>query len=447
MNKNYYAIYYIDFGKYDIVDSLEESNRLRTGKNNITKKFSSEEEAKEWLEKCNNNEIKSIEQKKKYYAIYFREDNTTFISSNFIEVDTLIRSKLNYCRKFSSKEEAEKWLEKVKIAGKDVVPVKKNKGKQYYGIYFHEDNSTLILTNSKEVQFRIYGRSNLCRKFSTKKEAEEWLNNVKLHQNDVLITPENEKKYAVFLPDTREEFVVDSKEKAELITRNKQFFWKKVNDEKKAEEWLFYLRNSGRFYYAVFFLDDLTSFITSDIKLKDRFIENRSHILKVFQVFFEADKWTKNMKKSYIKEYENFFKEDSIFFDVGTGRRLGAEVRVTNHLGNPLLYELDEYKDKLNQFGNYNLGHIEDINYGELYGLYLALLLSKKRNVKRIIGDSITVINDWKSGKVLSNKLSQKIIDLIKEVRSLRDEFELLGGEIQYIPGGINAADLGFHED
>ena len=75
------------------------------------------------------------------------------------------------------------------------------------------------------------------------------------------------------------------------------------------------------------------------------------------------------------------------------------------------------------------------------------MLLSKKRNVKRIIGDSITVINDWKSGKVLSNKLSQKIIDLIEEVRSLRDEFELLGGEIQYIPGGINAADLGFHED
>ena len=46
MNKDYYAIYYIDSGKYDIVDSLEEANELRTGKNNITKKFSSEEEAK-----------------------------------------------------------------------------------------------------------------------------------------------------------------------------------------------------------------------------------------------------------------------------------------------------------------------------------------------------------------------------------------------------------------
>ncbi len=235
MDKNYYAIYYIDSGKYDIVDSLEGFNELRKGKNNISKKFSSEEEAKEWLEKCSNNEIKNIEQKKKYYAIYFREDNTTFISSNFSEVNTLIHSKLNYCRKFSSKEEAEEWLEKVKIAGKDVPPTKKNKQKIYYGIYFQENKSTLILKNPKDVQYRVYGKSNLCRKFSTKEEAEKWLNNVKIHQKDILVTPENEKKYAIFLPDTREEFVVDSKEKVELIIKGKQFFWKKVNDEKKAE--------------------------------------------------------------------------------------------------------------------------------------------------------------------------------------------------------------------
>ena len=448
MNKDYYAIYYIDSNKYDIVDSLEESNKLRKGKNNISKKFSSEEKAKEWLEKCNNNEIKSIEQKKKYYAIYFREDNTTFISSNFSEVDTLIRSKLNYCRKFSSKEEAEEWLEKVKIVGKDVPPTKKNKQKIYYGIYFYENNSTLILKNPKDIQYRVYGKSNLCRKFSSKEETEKWLNNVKIHQKDILVTPENEKKYAIFLPDTREEFVVDSKEKAELIIKGKQFFWKKVNDEKKAEEWLFYLRNSGRFYYAVFFLDDLTSFITSDIQLKDRFIENRSHILKVFQVFFEADKWTKNMKKLYTKEKESLFKNDTLFFDSGTGRGLGTEVRITDYLGNSLLHELEYYKDKLNQFGNYNLGKdIKDNNYGELYGLYLALLLANQKNIKKISGDSSTVINDWKPGKLLSNKLNKDILDLIEKVRTLRNIFEMFGGEIHFIPGGINPADLGFHED
>lgn len=387
MNKDYYAIYYIDSGKYDIVDSLEEANELRTGKNNITKKFSSEEEAKEWLEK-------------------------------------------------------------VKIAGKDVPPLKKKKQKIYYGIYFQENKSTLILKNPKDVQYRVYGKSNLCRKFSTKEEAEKWLNNVKIHQKDILVTPENEKKYAIFLPDTREEFVVDSKEKAELIIKNKQFFWKKVNDEKKAEEWLFYLRNSGRFYYAVFFLDDLTSFITSDIKLKDRFIENRSHILKVFQVFFEADKWTKNMKKLYTKEKESLFKNDTIFFDSGTGRGLGTEVRITDYLGNSLLHELEYYKDKLNQFGNYNLGNnIADNNYGELYGLYLALLLANQKNIKKISGDSSTVINDWKTGKPLSNKLNKDILDLIEKVRTLRNIFEMFGGEIHFIPGGINPADLGFHED
>ena len=62
-------------------------------------------------------------------------------------------------------------------------------------------------------------------------------------------------------------------------------------------------------------------------------------------------------------------------------------------------------------------------------------------------GDSSTVINDWKTGKPLSNKLNKDILDLIEKVRTLRNIFEMFGGEIHFIPGGINPADLGFHED
>ena len=92
------------------------------------------------------------------------------------------------------------------------------------------------------------------------------------------------------------------------------------------------------------------------------------------------------MKKLYTKEKESLFKNDTLFFDSGTGRGLGTEVRITDYLGNSLLHELEYYKDKLNQFGNYNLGKdIKDNNYGELYRTLFSFITCKSKEYKKNI--------------------------------------------------------------
>lgn len=384
MVKKYYAIYYVQKNTFVIVTSSERADKLKKGKANLSKKFLSENEALKWIEKCKKNEFQHIEKQKKYYAVYLKNEKNTYILTNLEEVKNIIDSTPNYCRKFKTRLEAEKWLEEVKIAQKDIVPKKISNNKKYY---------------------------------------------------------------AIFLPDTKEEFIVNTEKEAEKIIKDKKFLWKKIKGKNKALEWLKYMKNSGKIYYAVFFLDDLTSFVTFEITLMEKFVQNREYITRYFDMFFDADRWIKNMKKLYVKGIESLFNENSIFFDCGTGRGIGAEVRVSDYMGNSILDKLDEYKNHLNQFGNYNLGEIKDSNYGELYGLYLALLIAIEKNIKVIAGDSKTVIEEWSLGKNIKEKLNSDIKKLIPKVIDLRKDFENIGGEIKYINGGLNPADLGFHKN
>ena len=64
---------------------------------------------------------------------------------------------------------------------------------------------------------------------------------------------------------------------------------------------------------------------------------------------------------------------------------------------------------------------------------------------KKIFGDSRLVIDYWSKGFV-NNKLQEKTIKLSKEVSELRKDFENIGGEIKFIKGDYNPADLGFHK-
>ena len=136
---------------------------------------------------------------------------------------------------------------------------------------------------------------------------------------------------------------------------------------------------------------------------------------------------------------------DGIYFDAGTGRGRGVEVRLTDYDGNPLLYKILD-KSKINEFGNYYLSEGRTNNFGELVGMFAALKYAKKYNVKKISGDSNLIIEYWSKGKYNFRELPEDTVNLIKKVVLLRKEFEKENGVIKKISGDINPADLGFHK-
>ena len=388
---------------------------------------------------------------KNYYGVYFIKDKSTFILEDKNELNLQTYGRSNLCRKFSTKEEAEEWLKQVKEQEKNLSP--DNKSERYYAIYYVETNTFDIVTSPEEAQKLRKGKHNLSKKFSSKEKAEKWLKQVQKQEKNLSPDNKSERYYAIYYVETNTFDIVTSPEEAQKLRKGKHNLSKKFSSKEKAEEWFKIVKDKKEnillnikkeVYYAILFLDNFDSLITNDNEEKDRIILNRKYVLKSFNCELECKLWIRIMKDYHKKNYNCFFNDTTIFFDSGTGRGIGTEVRVTDYLGNSLLYELDEYKEKINQFGNYNLGNVDN-NYGELYGLYFALLLSKKRNIKRIVGDSMTVILHW--NKEIKNKinLSKNTIDLIEIVRDLRFKFELLGGEIHYISGDFNPADLGFH--
>ena len=453
MAKNYYGVYFIKDKSTFILEDKNELNLQTYGRSNLCRKFSTKEEAEKWLKQVKEQEknLSPDNKSERYYAIYYVKTNIFDIVTSLEQAQKLRKGKYNLSKKFSSKEKAEEWLEIVKDKKENVFLPKKKE--RYYAIYYVETNTFDIITSLEQAQKLRKGKHNLSKKFSSKEKAEEWLKQVKEQEKNLSPDNKSERYYAIYYVETNTFDIVTSPEEAQKLRKGKHNLSKKFSSKEKAEEWLKIVKDKKgnillnikkEVYYAILFLDNFDSLIINDNEEKDRIILNRKYVLKSFNCELECKLWIRIMKDYHKKNYNCFFNDTTIFFDSGTGRGIGTEVRVTDYLGNSLLYELDEYKEKINQFGNYNLGNVDN-NYGELYGLYFALLLSKKRNIKRIVGDSMTVILHW--NKEIKNKinLSKNTIDLIEIVRDLRFEFELLGGEIHYISGDFNPADLGFH--
>ncbi len=136
-----------------------------------------------------------------------------------------------------------------------------------------------------------------------------------------------------------------------------------------------------------------------------------------------------------------------IYFDSGTGRGKGVEIRVVNE---KRISILDKILDKslINEYGNHYVKNFQGIsnNFGELLALYAALKIALKENITNIFGDSKLIIDYWSKGIYNSKKLKQITINLIKKTVELRKKFEEQGGKISFIPGNENIADLGFHK-
>jgi len=135
--------------------------------------------------------------------------------------------------------------------------------------------------------------------------------------------------------------------------------------------------------------------------------------------------------------------ESGIYFDAGTGRGIGVEVKVTDEFGKNLLSLLLP-AEQINAHGNYLAPEGSTNNYGELMGCYIALKISLNEGKKCIFGESKLIIDYWSKG-MIKKEVAEKTIKLARLVTELRREFELKGGKIRHISGDINPADLGFH--
>ena len=173
---------------------------------------------------------------------------------------------------------------------------------------------------------------------------------------------------------------------------------------------------------------------------------------KGFPTQKEADDWlsagaryeNKALKK---KIQQSSLPQNAIFFDAGTGRGVGTEVRVTDRAGTPLTFMALE-KDQVTPEGNLLLSDKTN-NYGELMGCYLALQIAETLDCKVIMGDSRLVVDYWSKG-YLRRETAGKDPDLqrlVHEVKKLRRTFEARGGAVKHVSGSINPADLGFHKD
>lgn len=456
----YYAIFFPLTKEHLIVDNYIEADSHRKGVYNLTEKFETKKKALEWIEKLKNGEIKLPEKKKVYYAVYLKKEKEGMILTDSQEVTKTIYKKTSFCKKFSSEEEGLEWLENIKKDRLAIVNESKSsssdnnisaKHKKYYAIFFKDTKEKKILTDPEEVNSILYKSSYLCRKFVAEEEAKRWLEIVAEKEQDInpkKIPKELKKKhYAVYFPENRESFITDFFEKVNIAINDEKGVFKGFINEKDAFEWLEQCKTERRICYAIFLVEELKSLIVFDLEMQKNFTKDRVNITRIFDTVNEADRWLRNMEQNYIIDMKNLLKEDTIFFDVGTGRGIGAEVCVSDYMGNPIIEKLSEYKNSLNGYGNYNLGKINNIMYGELFGLYLALLISKENNkYKKIAGDNLGVINNWSKGEKISSKISSEEKELIDKVVVLRERFEARGGEIFYIKGDINPADLGFHK-
>ena len=194
--------------------------------------------------------------------------------------------------------------------------------------------------------------------------------------------------YAYYLVETKETGIVDSWDKCSSIVNNKNAKFKKFKTEKLAQEWI----DSG----------------------------------------FKSDD-NKNLIKN------------AIYFDAGTGRGIGVEVRVTDVNKNSILNKVMP-NNLINEWGNYLVRSDRTNNFGELTGAYSALKYALKYDVKDICGDSKLVIDYWLNLRYNPENINNDTIDLIHKTNKLYELFKSNGGRIHKISGDINPADLGFHK-
>ncbi|WP_215537464.1 ribonuclease H family protein [Borreliella bavariensis] len=195
-------------------------------------------------------------------------------------------------------------------------------------------------------------------------------------------------------------------------------------------------------YYACILIDSNEKIIFKSWEECKTTIKGKNNKIKSFKTIEQAQNWLLDNGNKIINH-----RPIGIYFDSGTGRGKGVEIRVVNE---KRISILDKILDQslINEYGNHYVKNFQGIsnNFGELLALYAALKIALKENIINIFGDSKLIIDYWSKGIYNSKKLKQITINLIKKTVKLRKKFEEQGGKISFIPGNENIADLGFHK-
>lgn len=256
---------------------------------------------------------------------------------------------------------------------------------KFYAYVIENINESGILTSWPECQKKVKGKKARYKGFPTKAEAEKWLNAGGNYEKKL------DKFYACYFTQSKKGVITNDWDECKILTRGGGVRYKSFKTKVEAQNWI----NNGGVYE------------------------------------------TKKMVQENLPS--------GIYFDAGTGRGIGTEVRVTDKFGNSILdYFLP--KDKINEFGNYLTKPGSTNNFGELLGCYIALNIALKEGQKNIYGDSQLVIEYWSRGRIKADNVSSDTLELAKKVAKLRKEFEKLGGSISHVSGDINPSDLGFHK-
>lgn len=255
--------------------------------------------------------------------------------------------------------------------------------------------------------------------------------------------------YVVFSIKKKDKKIVTNYNKAKEILKKSGYTCKGFETEEEALK--FNPFETQKKYYIVYSIKKQEKILVEDYDSVLSINENGGYTCKSFKTKKEAlefnpfKKKENNLLSQNLKT--NLISENGIYFDFGTGRGIGGEIRVTDCSGETLLYQLENYKLLINEFGNLNLGDVKDTQYGELYGLYLALLIAKQNQYNNlyhfIAGDNIFTI-ECSLGKYNDKKFKPYESDLIKAVFKLTQELKTRY-KIDYISGDKNPADLGFH--
>ncbi|PHI13822.1 ribonuclease H family protein [Fusobacterium polymorphum] len=211
-------------------------------------------------------------------------------------------------------------------------------------------------------------------------------------------------------------------------------------------------------YYAYFF-DEKNNGIVDTWSECEKIVHGTKARYKSFIDKSVAQDWLDSganyEKKISLKTPVNTTLEKGIYFDSGTGRGIGVEVRVTDENKENILDKISPsalkelLKDTTwikNEFGNIQFETKKTNNFGELIGFYFALNCAKLLKYNLILGDSRLVIDYWSLGRFYENNLELETINYINKVIQLRKEFEKNKGIVRHISGDVNPADLGFHK-
>ena len=211
-------------------------------------------------------------------------------------------------------------------------------------------------------------------------------------------------------------------------------------------------------YYAYFF-DEKNNGIVDTWSECEKIVHGTKARYKSFIDKSVAQDWLDsgaNYERNIsLKTPVNTILEKGIYFDSGTGRGIGVEVRVTDENKENILDKISPsalkelLKDTTwikNEFGNIQFETKKTNNFGELIGFYFALNCAKLLKYNLILGDSRLVIDYWSLGRFHKNNLELETINYINKVIQLRKEFEKNKGIVRHISGDVNPADLGFHK-